>query len=296
MRMKRSRPPDWSPDGSPDRALVRSWQRAPKRPRHRLRLFWLSLLLLVWLLCSGEAQAGPLTERLEQFPAWSGKPPVQQAQGDLTYPAWLGGTWRLSTTLVDLAAPLAPVVTTPGFEGNRTLLRQPVECQVRFVPAAIAPGVVSDRAFNGLNMARAYLGERAVRAVKVDPKNPNRQVTLLGQSRTAAKRDRRASQPTYTLESTVKARAVEAPTADTFVTSELFQQVFRGAQQPYLNEVETTTAYRQQPTTNDPAAAVITADQVTAIYLSPQDADYFKAIDQPVALYRYRLEFFPVAD
>lgn len=289
--MKRSRPPD----RSLDRPLTRSWQRAPKRPRHRLRLFWLSLLLLVWLLCSGEAQAGPLSKRLEQFPAWSDKPPVQQARGDLTYPAWLEGTWRLSSTLVDLAAPLAPAITTPGFEGNRTLLNQPVECQVRFVPAAIAPGVISDRAFNGLNMARAYLGERAVSAVKVDPKNPNRQVTLLGQPRDAA-RDRRARQPTYTLESTVKARAVEAPAADTFVTSELFQQVFRGAQQPYLNEVETTTAYRRQPQTGDPAAAVITADQVTAIYLSPQDADYFKAIDQPVALYRYRLEFFPLAD
>ncbi|MEW5859950.1 MAG: DUF6816 family protein, partial [Cyanobacteriota bacterium] len=38
----------------------------------------------------------------------------------------------------------------------------------------------------------------------------------------------------------------------------------------------------------------IEADQVTAIYLSPQDPDYFKAIDRPVALYRYRLQLLPV--
>nr|WP_319592620.1 hypothetical protein [Zarconia navalis] len=34
----------------------------------------------------------------------------------------------------------------------------------------------------------------------------------------------------------------------------------------------------------------VTADRVTAIYLSPQDPDYFKAQDRPVALYRYRLD------
>ncbi|MEL6327067.1 MAG: DUF6816 family protein, partial [Cyanobacteria bacterium J06626_23] len=35
----------------------------------------------------------------------------------------------------------------------------------------------------------------------------------------------------------------------------------------------------------------ITADQITAIYLSPRDPDYFKAFNKPVALYRYRLTF-----
>ncbi|MBD0267224.1 MAG: hypothetical protein ICV77_02910 [Cyanobacteria bacterium Co-bin8] len=257
------------------------------------RLFWLSLLLLVWLLCSGQAQAGPLSERLAQFPDWSSKPPVETAQGDLAYPTWMAGTWRMTTTLVDLAAPLAPEITTPGFEGNQAFLNQIVECQVRFVPAISkvlplkpAAETVSDRAFNGLSLARAYLGEDAVKSVKVDPQNPNRQVTIL-------RRDRiRGESSVRTLESTVKERATEAPAADTFVTSEVFQQVFRGMAQPYLNEVETTTAYRRLAG-SDPA---IEADQVTAIYLSPQDPDYFKAIDKPVALYRYRLEFFPTAE
>jgi hypothetical protein len=34
----------------------------------------------------------------------------------------------------------------------------------------------------------------------------------------------------------------------------------------------------------------ISAEQITAIYLSPQDPDYFKAGDRPVALYRYHLD------
>jgi hypothetical protein len=48
-----------------------------------------------------------------------------------------------------------------------------------------------------------------------------------------------------------------------------------------------------------PDRPAIIAEQVTAIYLSPQDPNYFEAIDpeslfgqpRPVALYRYRLEF-----
>ncbi|MBF2035487.1 MAG: hypothetical protein IGR92_08395 [Leptolyngbyaceae cyanobacterium T60_A2020_046] len=256
--------------------------------RLKRQLIWLSVLFLVWLLCSGEAIAGPLSDRLARFPNWQGKPPTAAATGDLVYPDWLAGEWEMTTTLVDLAAPLAPELETPGFESNRAMLNQAIACRVRFEPRLTSltqsyllqprlarTEVVSDRAFNGLNLARAYLGEQAVQAVKVDPQNPNRQVTLL-------RGDRQ-------LESTVTARATETPDPDTFVTTELFQQVFRGLAQPYLNEVETTTAYHHIG--QDPPA--VEAEQVTAIYLSPQDPDYFKAGDRPVALYRYRLTFTP---
>lgn len=254
----------------------------------RRRLFWLSLLLLVWLLCSGQAQAGgqagKLSDRLQAYPHWTDRPPVQTAIGDLAYPDWMAGTWTLASTLVDAAAPLAPTITTPGFEGNQALLNQPVACQVRFVPSRATTGqwlpavsrdtqLVSDRAFNGLNLARAYLGDDTVKAVRVDPQNPNRQITVL-------KGDRQ-------LESTVTGRATEVPDPQIFITSEVFLQTFRGTVQPYFNEVETTTAYYHHPDQASP----ITADQVTAIYLSPQDPDYFKAPHQPVALYRYQLEF-----
>ncbi|MFQ4137444.1 DUF6816 family protein [Nodosilinea sp. PGN35] len=254
----------------------------------RRRLFWLTLLLTVWLLCSGHAQAAgqPLSwaDRLAAFPQWGSKAALPAAQGDLIYPDWLRGDWQLTSTLVDLAAPLAPGVVSPGFEGNRAQVGLPVTCPVRFVavpprwqgliPVVTgSPQTVADRAFNGLSLARAYLGDATVRAVKVDPKNPNRQVTLLSGSRQ--------------LESTVTARAVEAPEAARFITVERFQQVFRGGAIPYFNEVETTTAYRQ-------AGDGVAADQVTAVYLSPQDPDFLKALNQPVALYRYRLELVPM--
>ncbi|MGK7957556.1 MAG: DUF6816 family protein, partial [Crocosphaera sp.] len=51
----------------------------------------------------------------------------------------------------------------------------------------------------------------------------------------------------------------------------------------YLNEVETTTDYQLIN------ANKVTAKQVTAIYLSPEDPDYFKAINRPVAIYEYEL-------
>jgi len=51
----------------------------------------------------------------------------------------------------------------------------------------------------------------------------------------------------------------------------------------YLNEVETTTAYHRR------SSQRIDADQFTAVYLSPQDPNYFTTRDRPVALYRYQL-------
>jgi hypothetical protein len=236
----------------------------------------LTCVVLIWSW-HGIAQASPLAERLARFPDWQDKPPVQIATGDLGYPDWFLGNWRVTTTLVDLAAPLAPDVSTPGFDSNRDYLNQPVEFEVRFVESGQGQDrqIVSDRAFNGLNLARAYLGDRAVQAVKVDPTNPNRQITLL-------RGDRQ-------LVSTVTGRVVEAPTSDRLLTTEVFRQEFRGAPQLYLNEVETTTAYQQFADRS--AEPPIVADQITAIYLSPQDPDYFKARNRPVALYRYRLEF-----
>lgn len=260
------------------------------------RLFWLSGLVLLWLLCSGVAQAGPLIDRVARYPDWQDKPPLQPVgRQDLVYPDWFAGNWQVTTTLIDMTAPLAPDLLTPGFESNRQFLNQPISFQVRFIQAAptgwfggafASPQLVSDRAYNGKQVATAYLGDRAILTVKVDPQNPNRQITLL-----------RGDQQ---LVSTVVGRATEAPSADQFVTSEFFQQEFRGAPQIYFNEVENTTVYTHQngATNADPP---IVADQITAIYLSPQDPDYFKTVPrsnplaapQPVALYRYRMEFHP---
>jgi hypothetical protein len=257
-----------------------------------------TFLCSIWSL---SAQAGELSDRVAAFPQWQSKPSTQTAKGDLIYPTWLEGTWHVTSTLIDLVAPLAPEIVTPGFESNRDYLNQPVEFDVRFVKQAIAPNriaaavkslqrrsgnpeVIADRAFNGLSLARAYLGDRAVLSVKVDPDSPNRQITVL--------RDDRQ------LVSIVTARAVETPALDQFITTEIFQQIFRSSSQPYLNQVETTTAYQKSEErgvrSEESKMPAIVADQMTAVYLSSQDPDYFKTGETPVALYRYRLEFLPI--
>ena len=286
------------------------------RKRIQRNLVWFGLLAFVWLICSGGAAAESLTERQQAFPDWTSKPTVQTSDGDLVYPKWMAGTWRMSSTLIAMEAPLAPEIVTPGFEGNRQFLHKAVPAIVRFVPQAVSRGsflgralpafldeadaedieIVSDRAFNGLNLARAYLGDDWVKAVKVDPDDPNRQVTFL--------------KGNQQLVSTVTGRQVETPNSGTFATTEIFQQFFRNPGRSfsatdntptdntspndtptvYLNEVENTTVYRKRGDANFP----IIADQITAIYLSPQDPDYFKAKGQPVALYRYQLSFSPV--
>ncbi len=65
----------------------------------RRRLFWLTLLLAVWLLCSGQAQAGPLADHLAALPVWGSRSTLPTAQGDLVYPDWLRGNWQLTSTL-----------------------------------------------------------------------------------------------------------------------------------------------------------------------------------------------------
>ena len=260
-------------------------------------------MVLVLFLWGGKAQAGPLADRLAQFPDWQSKPPVTVAEGDLIYPGWMEGTWQVTSTLVDLIAPLAPDVVTPGFDSNRRYLNQPISFLVRFqtvsplssginnqflplktqslnkdtTPTTLkTPVVVADRAFNGLNIGKAYLGDRTIQSVKVDPDSPNHQITFLRTGRQ--------------LISIVTGRASEILAPDRFIATEVSNQIFRGTSQPYFNQLETTTAYQLVKS----SSLAIEADQVTAVYLSPQDPDYFKALEQPVALYRYRLELLPV--
>ncbi len=255
-----------------------------------MKVIWSFCLIFLFLLCQGEAAAGELYERLTNFPQWEKLTSVRPAMGDLIYPNWMMGSWQVKSTLEDLIAPLAPDIVTPGFEGNRQYLKQPISFQVRFVRETTPhPGlkiipqtrsksaVVADRPFNGLNLARAYLGD-TVLSVKVDPDSPNRQITFL-----------RGERQLVTI---VAARATETTSDGKFITTEVFQQLFKGGERPYFNTVESTTAYRKLAEFN----SAIEADQVTAVYLSPQDPDYFKAGSRPVALYRYRLEFIPTEE
>ena len=227
--------------------------------------------------------AASLTDRLEQFPIWTSKPPVKLAKGDLEYPEWMAGSWNVTSVLTEQFAPLAPDIVTPGFEDNQDYIDKAIAFPVRFgteyytpsksllsVFKTSKPAVVADRAFNGTQIAAAYLGEDNVYTVKVDPDNPNQQITFL-------KGDRK-------LISKITGRNSEIPTSDRFVSSEVTQQLFRSPERLYLNEVETTSSYKLVDSEH------IGAEQITAIYLSPQDPDYFTAGDRPVALYHYHLD------
>ncbi|NJR26690.1 MAG: hypothetical protein HC786_33670 [Richelia sp. CSU_2_1] len=260
-----------------------------------MQLVWGFCLVLVVFLWGGSAIAGGLVDRISSFPNWESKPAVAVAKGDLVYPDWMAGNWNAASTLVDLAAPLAPKIVTPGFESNRRYLQQPVLFKVRFQAeektglisnytsksAKPTKNIVADRAFNGSNIAKAYLGGGTVLSVKVDPHDPNRQITILKGEKQ--------------LISIVTGRETETLNPCEFVSTEISQQVFRGESDIYLNEVETTTAYRfvAGGKNGNSTSKRIEADQVTAIYLSPQDPNYFSAVGHPVALYRYRLELLP---
>ncbi len=233
-----------------------------------LGILWMSW---IWCLWTPMATAGTLGDRAARFPNWQAKPPVRVARGDLAYPQWMAGHWEVTSTLVEAIAPLAPTLVTPGFESNRRYLDRALHFRVRFDAPVEAPSeVVADRVYNGLEIAKAYLGENKGISVSIDPTNPNRQVTTLP--------------PNRQLVSVVKGRGSERPNVDRFVATEIAYQIFRTRPQIYFNEVETTTAYERR------SPMRVEAEQMTAVYLSPQDPNYFQANGRPVALYRYHLQ------
>jgi hypothetical protein len=129
--------------------------------------------------------------------------------------------------------------------------------------------IIPDRAFNGLSIAQAYLGAENVQQVIANKFNSIEQKTVFKQNNE--------------LISTVIGREQETISSDNFITSEVTRQFFRRPNSVYLNLVETTTKYHL---INDNK---IEATQITAVYLSTEDPDYFLAIEHPVALYYYTL-------
>jgi hypothetical protein len=232
-----------------------------------------------WMIFSTSAAwAGEIENRLAAFPRWSA-PTKLLTNGELTYPQWFAGEWQVTSTLKEQIAPLAPKIVTPGFDRNQANIERPYQFRVRFgsETTTVAPGIsishdspaqlVANRAFNGQQIAAAYLGKQAVKSIQVSKVPQLKQITKLtsGTQLTAVMTGyQSAQQPRQ------------------FTATEVNQQIFQG-QTIYLNTVETTTRYQLLVDGN------ITAQQVTAIYLSPQDPDYFQALQQPVALYRYDL-------
>jgi hypothetical protein len=257
-------------------------------------------VIAIYLSISPSALAGALRDRIDRFPNWNGAAQVTRHDGELTYPEWFQGQWAATSTLLEQVAPLAPDVVTPGFESNHQYISKPIEFTVQFVPNYPGknvkssplnlprlksnlppPQIVADRAFNGLNIATAYLGAGNVTSVKIDPQNSTKQITQLTQDRE--------------LEAFVTGFDRETAQPNQFTSTELSQQIFRTSSTIYLNIVETTTSYQFSPI----PTPSITATQISAIYLSPQDPNYFRTISQlqsrPVALYKYQLKLVPTA-
>jgi hypothetical protein len=250
----------------------------------KYRLIILFLIIFgLFSFNSSLALAESVTERFSSYPDWHHKPFLEKYEGDISYPEWLQGTWNVNSILTEQIAPLAPNLVTPGFESNRRYLQQPITFQVRFQSQAVSASirwplpplssvtsaVVADRQFNGLQIARAYLGDLGVLSVQSDPKNLTSLITILPQQRK--------------LISTVIGHSQISPSTQQFIATELTQQQFKVDAGLFINEVETTTAYRLINSEQ------IEAEQITAIYLSPQDPNYFQSLNQPVALYRYQL-------
>lgn len=230
------------------------------------------------------AYSGILADRIVQYPYWEHQLSLPTPSQELIFPSWFEGKWNVTNILTEQIAPLSPKFKTPGFDSNKEYLDKNILFSVQFIPTILTPKndnfvpsivnkkqvIIPDRAFNGLAIAQAYLGEENVKEVMINKKNSTEQITKFkGENE---------------LISTVIGRQQETVSEDKFITSEITRQFFRRPNSVYLNLVETTTKYELiNPN-------YIQGKQVTAIYLSPQDPDYFLAFDQPVALYYYTLD------
>ncbi|AIE75138.1 hypothetical protein D082_26090 [Synechocystis sp. PCC 6714] len=249
-----------------------------------VRLTVLLFLSLLWLGgVKNPSLAESLPDRLEAYPQWSNLPSLEQRKGEIHYPPWLAGTWQVTSTLLEQSAPLAPQIVSPGFTKNSTYLQQPVQFLVKFVDQTPLPEfnwalsdlvknatvIVPDRRFNAEAITQAYLGQDVNITVQVKEQPSPRLITVFPQHQR--------------LVSTVLGHSQASPDPEEFLASELTNQQFIAGTSQYLNQVETTTAYHHV------GPGKITASQITAVYLSPTDPDYFVARHRPIALYRYEL-------
>jgi hypothetical protein len=275
-----------------------------------MRVLLITVISLFLLVLPVQAQT--LSDRVAAYPDWHSKPNTKSQFEEVHYPTWISGTWHCESTLVEMIAPLeSQKLTTPGFEGNRKYLNQPITFDVKFGPSTVKrqgsfglpnfgllqqeEKIVVDRIFNALSISNAYLGQGVVESVRINPQKPQEQLTTLKDG--------------LQLLSITTGHNSDRPNDRQFITTEVFQQIFRGSDNPYLNQVETTTNYQYQSSNHSVDFAhssnevkpdrnevpTIVADQYTAIYLSPRDPDYFKALETPVALYRYRLALTPAS-
>ena len=245
----------------------------------------LSLLLVINILFINPTSAFAITleNRINSYPQWNSKLNLPQPDRDLIFPDWFEGKWEVSNILKEQIAPLAPRFKTPGFDQNEAYIDREILFDVQYIPTIEIPKqenflpsivnkkpiIIADRAFNGKSIAQAYLGKENVDKVIINSRNSTEQITNFSSENQ--------------LISTIVGRQQQTINDNKIITSEITRQFFRRPQSVYLNFVESTTEYELiNP-------QLIKGRQISAIYLSPEDPDYFLAIDKPVALYYYEL-------
>lgn len=245
----------------------------------------ISIIIIFSFFCLNISivNADTLDQIISQYPHWNHKLSLPIPTQELIFPDWFEGTWNVTSTLKEQIAPLSPEFKTPSFDSNKVYIDKNIDFLVKFIPTILTPKInnfvptiinnnkviIPDRAFNGLSIAQAYLGTENVKKVIINKFNSTEQKTIFKQDNE--------------LISTVIGRQQETVSPFDFITSEITRQFFRRPNSVYLNLVETTTKYHL---IND---SQIEGKQVTAVYLSTEDPDYFLAIKQPVALYYYTL-------
>ena len=201
----------------------------------------LALLIGLTILMSGApAWASPLSERVDQWPAWSLPGPLKRpsTKGDLIYPDWFEGLWEVNS--IDVDAPEdAPLIHQARFVRDRR------------------GRLVSDRSFNALAIGKALLGDKLLR-VEDDPETANRQIAKL-------EGDQR-------LETTVTGRRQEKLDAATFLADELVLQIMHAPGPPRLSRIETLSRYSR-------CGDDICADQWQGRYAPPGETLRNPALD-----------------
>lgn len=139
--------------------------------------------------------------------------------------------------------------------------------------------------FNYKNLIDSTLGYAAVSQVLYDGgREPNRCSIVFEQGRT-----RNAER----IELFANARACEVVTPDIYLTSEASRQVTFSPSTLSTVARQAVTEYQTFATHRRQSDGTIRSNLLTAAYLDPQDPNFFKAVDQPVAVYSHDIKFTP---
>lgn len=226
--------------------------------------------------------------------------------GLVTYPRWMFGTWRCTSTFDAFETPLGPAFVdasllaaarAPLEQGGLgssaqyelrffSTLPDTFENQVRFALGVLPEDqVVADRAFNTRSMTNAYLDWDAVASVQYDPRAaPDRQ-TLEFQRVSPDMRPLPARRIEQYINNVLSEEGLTLGEAGQprYTLSELSRQVTIGERSVDVTDYEVITDYVRSTDGN------VQARQVTAVYLDARHPRYFEARGRAVAVYRYSL-------